>query len=163
MTRPTSEELAEIRDSLAKRPVHWAMAHIFRVLLSEIDALTEERDQARSAADRIREALCLGCGRSLPPDGDCYGCEIDQARGESDRYRARLDEVLRERDESRAAHAALLTWWSDIEARSAEEWDRVLVRWMRETIAASDEYRLARGCAPSLTGISPEEAIRRGR
>jgi hypothetical protein len=33
---------------------------------------------SESECERLRDAECPKCGRSLPPDGDCYGCEVDR-------------------------------------------------------------------------------------
>ena len=40
----------------------------------------EEIDRLRAESERLRQAECGHCGRALPPDGDCHGCEVDRLR-----------------------------------------------------------------------------------
>lgn len=49
------------------------------------DALAELA-RLRAQNEALRESVCGTCGRSLAPDGDCYGCE-------SDRLTARVAEL----------------------------------------------------------------------
>jgi len=51
---------------------------------------------------RLREAECFKCGKSLPPDGDCYACERDELEKENAELRRQLDGVGLDRME--AAH-----------------------------------------------------------
>lgn len=37
-------------------------------------SLTERAEKAEAALATLQQAECGTCGRSLPPDGDCYGC-----------------------------------------------------------------------------------------
>lgn len=104
--------------------------------------------------------------------------ERDEARAEGDRYRGRLDEVLKERDEARAVADRLreavclechrsLAPDGDCHGCRADRLEvacaTMLAACEQLREALGSDYRQARGCAPSLTGLSPEEAIRRGR
>lgn len=40
--------------------------------------LADELKKAEAANERLRNAECGKCGRSLAPDGDCHGCRADR-------------------------------------------------------------------------------------
>jgi len=64
-----------------------------RARTAEARAEKAERRFAELAGenDRLREAECGRCGRSLPPDGDCHGCRADKLEAEVDRLRDELE------------------------------------------------------------------------
>ena len=49
-----------------------------------------EHTTLRAENEKLRQAECGTCGKSLPPDGDCYSCEAD-------RFRAQLEAAPRQR------------------------------------------------------------------
>ncbi len=54
-------------------------------------ALAEYYDEVRAALED--KGYCMNCGRSLPGDGDCYGCAADKAWAEIAQLRAALEAV----------------------------------------------------------------------
>jgi hypothetical protein len=89
-------------------------ATVVRELLTELETIERERDALKTENARllnekvrefvedqiamkhrvemaeaqlvaVRDATCPTCGRSLPPDGDCYGCQVDRGDAENDR------------------------------------------------------------------------------
>lgn len=47
-------------------------------LVMDSDLANVTNAKLREENERLRQAECGRCGRSLPPDGDCYGCESDR-------------------------------------------------------------------------------------
>ena len=43
--------------------------------------------ELEAKVSRLQEHTCGSCGRSLPPDGDCYGCEVDRLRAKLEAVR----------------------------------------------------------------------------
>ncbi len=43
-----------------------------------IGGLLQRISELEVQLETIKNATCLTCGRSLAPDGDCYGCEVDR-------------------------------------------------------------------------------------
>jgi polyhydroxyalkanoate synthesis regulator phasin len=44
----------------------------------QIADLRQRIGELEAQLETIKNATCLTCGRSLAPDGDCYGCEVDR-------------------------------------------------------------------------------------
>ena len=47
-------------------------------LLAAIDEAETRAEKAEAEIERLRDAECGTCGRSLAPDGDCHGCRADR-------------------------------------------------------------------------------------
>jgi DNA repair exonuclease SbcCD ATPase subunit len=65
-----------------------------------VRALVEERNTAQARVKElegqlaeVKNSACLNCDRSLPPDGDCYGCAADKAWAENASLKAELAEA----------------------------------------------------------------------
>lgn len=54
-----------------------ALKHYLKVL-ARLENAMERAEKAEAQTATVRNATCLTCGRALPPDGDCYGCESDR-------------------------------------------------------------------------------------
>jgi len=57
----------------------------------EIASLKAERDRLTAQNKILREAACGKCSRALPPDGDCYGCEVDRMQAKCAEVQALVD------------------------------------------------------------------------
>ena len=49
---------------------------------TEIACLKAEVEKLRDQIEFLRTMKCGQCGRLMPPDGDCYGCEVDRLKAE---------------------------------------------------------------------------------
>jgi len=79
------------------------MSEYWRVTSEQLRAagfveVVTEIERLRAENERMRQAECAKCGRSLPPDGDCYGCQADRLQEELQLTRGAMaadDERLR--------------------------------------------------------------------
>lgn len=53
----------------------------------------KERNAALANLEKLKNAECPKCSRSLPPDGDCYGCTYDAAIAREQALREALEEI----------------------------------------------------------------------
>jgi len=67
--------------------------HLWKRVRTALEAQHEQ-------LERLRQAECPECGRSLPPDGDCYGCTYDRAQERI----LELEEAVRKRDADAQMH-----------------------------------------------------------
>lgn len=79
-------------DEAREREDDWHRS--WRLAEDALEATTRAAQKVEAKLELLRQAECLHCGRSLPPDGDCYGCEVDRMAAQVVALREGLEKVL---------------------------------------------------------------------